>query len=65
MVYRAQMHSELKSAIQDRQEATRIASDLSIKRDELRQELAQASLHKKQLSLETAKVWELNHGVCE
>ena len=49
MPYRANMLLELNSAIQDSHEAQRIASDLSIKRDELREELEQSSLHKKQL----------------
>ena len=59
------MSLELESAIQDSQEAQRIASELAIKRDELRQDLEQANLLRKQLSLETAKVWESNRGWSE
>ena len=65
LAYRAKMHSELNSASKDSQEAQRIASDLYVKCNELREEVAKSTVHQKQLSLETAKVWELNRGWSE
>jgi len=65
LTYRAKMHSELNSALRDSQEAQRIASDLSVRYDELLEEAAKATMEKKQLSLEAAKVWDLNRGWCE
>jgi hypothetical protein len=47
LAYRAEMHSELNSAIEDSREAQLIASDLSIKCHELREEVATSLSHKK------------------
>ena len=50
LAYRATVHSELNSVIRDSQEAQWIASDLSIKNDELREEAAKATTEKEHVS---------------